>query len=186
MKDVIKNIPEIIIKQSENWVRDFIVAHNICPFAGQPLKQNNIHYKVFQGDDLERALVEFIQLCEHLDEEKRIGTALFIFADSLKDFNCYLDILDVANSLLEQQGYEGVYQIASFHPDYCFDGIADGDASHFTNRSPYPMFHIISEQSLEEALKNFPHPEKIPQRNIEYCRRLGSKKLAQILTACFK
>jgi hypothetical protein len=86
----------------------------------------------------------------------------------------------MAESLLTEQGYEGTYQLASFHPDYCFDGENKLDPANYTNRSPYPMLHLIRESSLEKALKSFPHPELIPQRNIKLTRKMGINKIQAI------
>ena len=176
--------PELVIQQTRAWVSDFIVAHNICPFARKELEHGGIHYEVFQEHRVEDTLTGFIELCQLLDKNGDIGTALFILPSSFIGFNDYLDLLDMANAFLIKQGYEGVYQLASFHPDYCFEGVDCDDASHYTNRSPYPMLHIIREDALEKALEKYPNPETIPERNITYCRKLGSDALAKILQGC--
>jgi hypothetical protein len=121
-----------------------------------------------------------------LDKDTDTETVLFIFAEAFRDFNDYLDLLDLANSLLQKQGYESVYQLASFHPYYCFQGVDIDDASHYTNRSPYPMLHIIGEAQLEKVLENYPNPETIPERNITYCQKLGVEALDSILRGCTK
>jgi len=90
-----------------------------------------------------------------------------------ENFDDYLDFLEISNQLLIDQGYEGVFQLASFHPDYCFADTSPDDPANYTNRSPWPMLHIIREASLEQVLQNYPNPEDIPQRNIDYCRQLG-------------
>ena len=87
--------------------------------------------------------------------------------------------------MLIEQGYEGVYQLASFHPDYCFDGAKRNDAANYTNRSPYPMLHLLRETSLEQAIRSYPHPENIPQRNIELTQELGLAKMQVLLAACY-
>lgn len=175
---------ELVIQQTKAWVSDFIVAHNICPFARKELERDGIHYEVYQGNNIEAALSGLIEICQQLDEDGNIGTVLFILPASFVDFNGYLDLLDMANELLLQKGYEGVFQLASFHPDYCFEGVESDDASHYTNRSPYPMLHIIREAELEKALEKHPNPETIPERNIAYCQKLGSETLANILRSC--
>jgi hypothetical protein len=82
------------------------------------------------------------------------------------------------------QGYEGIYQLASFHPQYCFAEADSQDAANYTNRSPYPMLHLIRERSIESALQHFPHPESIPERNIQLTRQLGLAKMQALLAAC--
>ena len=175
---------ELVIQQTRSWVSDFVVAHNICPFARKELERGGIHYEVCQEEQVEAALSGLIEMCQRLDEKSSMGTILFILPASFLNFNDYLDLLDMANDLLFQQGYEGVYQLASFHPDYCFEDVDRDDASHYTNRSPYPMLHIIREAELEKILEKYPNPEAIPERNIAYCRDLGSDALVNILQAC--
>ncbi|MEP1552769.1 DUF1415 domain-containing protein, partial [Paraglaciecola sp.] len=89
------------------------------------------------------------------------------------DFDKYLDLVDGANEFIERGGYGGLYQIATFHPDYCFDGEKSNDAANYTNRSPYPILHLLREASLEQVLKNYPNPENIPDNNITKARELG-------------
>ena len=153
---------ETIVLQTKAWVKEFIVAHNICPFARKEFEAESILYDVYGGSDLEGALVCLIELCRKMDGDDNIEATLFILPSGFSDFDQYLDLLDVANHLLVQQEYEGIYQLASFHPNYCFEGVDAGDASHYTNRSPYPMLHIIREEQLEKVLERYPNPEEIP------------------------
>ena len=87
----------------------------------------------------------------------------------------------MANELLQQAGLQGVIQIASFHPDYCFDGVPEDDVSHYTNRSPYPMLHFIREAQLTRALENYPQPELIPEKNIRKLQAMGKPALLKLL-----
>ncbi len=170
-----------IINQSKHWVKGFVIKHNICPFAKREYDKDAIHYDMVNNSKLEEQLQAFIQACSQLDEDNSIETTLLIYPKGLDDFDDYLDFLALANQLLEKQGYEGIYQLASFHPDYCFEGIDDNDASNYSNRSPYPMLHLLRENSLEKALANYPDPEAIPQRNIAYLQKLGREQLTQLL-----
>ena len=173
-----------IIKQTQCWLSDFIIKHNICPFAKREFDRDSIHYEVVISDKLENQLQELIYSCEQLDRETEIETSLLILPNGLAGFDNYLDFLELANELMHQQGYEGVYQLASFHPDYCFDGVDVDDASNYTNRSPYPMLHLIREASLEKVLAHYPNPENIPTRNIEYTREIGKESLQILLQSC--
>ena len=83
--------------------------------------------------------------------------------------------------MLQSLDYEGTYQLASFHPDYQFDGCDADDATNFTNRSPYPMLHILREDEVTKALDSYPSPETIPERNKQVCRELGIKALLALL-----
>jgi len=48
------------------------------------------------------------------------------------------------------------------------------------------MIHILREANLEAALKNYPNPKNIPDRNIQLTRDLGLKTMTQLLAECYK
>ncbi len=173
-------------QETENWLRTFIIKYSICPFAKKEHDQNRIRYAVFESGEIENCLENLIRECLFLDNNPEIETSLLIFPKHFIDFDDYLDFLNLAESLMIAQSYEGIYQLASFHPDYCFDGENPNDPANYTNRSPYPMLHLIREQSLEQALNTFSQPENIPNRNIRLTREMGLKKLQAILKNCYK
>lgn len=177
-----------ILRTTQNWLTSFIIAYNICPFAQREQQRNSIRYQISDTDNLEQALHDLMQECAYLDEHPATETTLLIFATGFKDFDDYLDLVAIAEHLLADQAYEGVYQLASFHPDYCFasdDNNNDQqDPANYTNRSPYPMLHIIREASIERALAHYPDPENIPTRNIKLTRELGLEKLQPLLADC--
>ena len=172
-----------IIKAIQKWLTAFIIPYSICPFAKYVHEAGSIRYRVLKYDKIEDALVELIAECRYLDKEPSLETTLLILAGSRIQFDDFLDLTAMAEQLLLDQGYEGVYQLASFHPDYCFAGEDENDPANYTNRSPYPMLHIIRETSIEQALKTYPSPELIPERNIELTRKLGLEKIRTILSA---
>lgn len=92
----------------------------------------------------------------------------------------------MANELIDVQGYEGIYQLASFHPDYCFNGEEQSDASNYTNRSPYPTLHILRESTMEAAIASHPDADAIPARNIAFCQKKGNQFFAELLASCMK
>ena len=100
-----------------------------------------------------------------------VETVIVIYPTGLESFFDYLDFLETANELLIEEGYEGTYQLASFHPDYCFDEVKQDDPSNYTNRSPYPILHILREASLERVLQSYKEPESIPENNINLARK---------------
>ena len=172
------------IKHTQCWLDSVIIKHNICPFAKKERDNKSIFFCVDEHYEINQALEHLLVECERLDTQPEIETTLFILAHLCEDFNDYLDFLALANELLIEQDYEGVYQLASFHPDYCFAQSDENDPANYTNRSPYPTLHLIREQSLENALKNYPNPEQIPERNIQYCQLLGLKKMQEMLNKC--
>ena len=167
------------------WLKTVVIEHAICPFAKRELERGSIRFIVNRDTSFEHCLLSIIDECEQLDSDDSIETTLLIYADAFKEFDDYLDFLELAQTLLLDQGYEGIYQLASFHPDYCFDGSTSDDAANYTNRSPYPMLHLLREASIEQALDTYPQPETIPQRNIDVTRRLGLAKMQTLLASCY-
>ncbi|MEP3888925.1 MAG: DUF1415 domain-containing protein [Hellea sp.] len=175
-----------LINHTKKWLTSVVIGHNFCPFAKREYEADTIHYAVVEATDLEGQLKQIILHCAALDNDETRETSLLIFPKALSQFETYLDMLGVAASLLKDQGYEGIYQLASFHPEYLFAGVRPDDASHFTNRSPYPMVHILREASVEAALYKYPNPEKIPERNINLTQELGAATMRALLAACYK
>ncbi len=174
------------VSATVKWLKTFIIEFNICPFASQVESQNSIRFQLVKETDVEKRLTAVIAEYDFLDSHPETATTLVIFSNGLSCFNEYLDFFDISQQLLIQRGYEGVYQLASFHPDYCFAGSHQDDAANFTNRSPFPMLHIIREESIEKALQHYPNPEQIPDRNIELTRQLGLETLKKIFAECIK
>ena len=174
-----------IINQTKKWLLDVIIEHSICPFAKREYDKHSIHYEIIEAADMQTQLEQLILQCEALDNDASKETALLIFPQALNNFDDYLDLLEISMKLLEKQGYEGIYQLASFHPNYQFEGAKIDDPSNYTNRSPYPMLHILREASLETSLKNYPNPESIPERNIQLTTDLGITKMKKMLSDCY-
>lgn len=172
---------ETIIQQTKQWLKNIVIGLNFCPFAKPVFEKEKIHYQVSSATSLENCLQELISEAERLDEQEELETTLLIFAECMQDFDDFLDLLEIANDLMEAQGYQGVYQLASFHPDYCFLGSTADDPANYTNRSPYPMLHLIRELSLELALDSYPEPEAIPDTNIQVAQDLGLDKMQELL-----
>lgn len=163
------------------WVERFVITHNVCPFARREFVNETIRFVEVGAVTWEPALEAMVDECRRLDATPGIETTLMVLRPGLEDFDDYLDFLDVAEALLVEQGYEGIYQLASFHPDYCFDGAAADDPANFTNRSPWPLLHLLRESGLEQALAHYPDPEAIPERNIDRMREIGTEQLAKEL-----
>jgi hypothetical protein len=167
------------------WLKSVIIEYGICPFAKRELERGSIHFSINHDTKTEQCLLHLMLECDRLDSEPGIETTLLIYADAFAAFDDYLDFVEIAESLLTEQGYEGTYQLASFHPDYCFQGSDPNDAANYTNRSPYPMLHLLRESSIENAVASHPDPKSIPQHNIELTRNLGLAKVQALLTACY-
>jgi len=174
-----------VINATRKWVEDVVVGYNLCPFAKRELVKNRVRFTVTNAgneDDLLQALHAELQ---RLEDEPEIETTLLIHPDVLQDFYAYNEFLDAADALLAYLELEGVYQIASFHPDYQFAETELGAAENYTNRSPYPMLHLLREASLEAAIDGYPDVDGIPDRNIALMNELGAEKMRAVLAGCF-
>jgi hypothetical protein len=112
-------------------------------------------------------LGEFSKVCNQLIEDETIETSLIILPEHFDDFEQYLDMIDLCEQLLIMENLEGVFQVASFHPQYLFAGSDESDASNYTNRSPFPMIHILREDSLTTAIDKHVDVDSIPENNIK-------------------
>lgn len=174
----------LVIKQTRSWVKTVIIDLNFCPFARRVFEAESIHYPVITDPKLDACLYALIDECLYLDKNQNIETSLIMFSHAFTAFDNFLDFIEIANTLLIDRGYEGIYQLAHFHPHYCFADVTDNDASNYTNRSPWPMLHLIRESSLEQALEKYPDPENIPERNIKLAREKGSDQMQTLLDTC--
>ncbi|MBL4608982.1 MAG: DUF1415 domain-containing protein [Pseudomonadales bacterium] len=174
--------PKIIVA---NWVETVVVGLNLCPFAKQEVVKNRLRYSLSDAEDWDALISSLKSELLLLVSDKTIETTLLIHPKVLQDFFEYNQFLETANTLLLQLELEGLIQIASFHPDYQFAGTEPGDAENYTNKSPFPMLHLIREESLEKAILNYPDSDLIPEKNIEKVQDLGRKKMAALLQACF-
>lgn len=170
-----------IIKTTQDWLAKFIIEYNICPFAKQVYDKQGIRYIVTDAVKLEEILAALLAEFNHLDQTPATATTLLILKSAVKKFDDYLDLLEIANQLVIDFDYEGKYQLASFHPQYCFANTQPDAVENFTNRSPFPMLHILREADIEAVLKNYPNPELIPERNIQQMQKIGLSTIQAIL-----
>ncbi len=165
------------IQQTQNWVSDIVIGLNLCPFASSVFTANRIDYRIASDNNIESHLQQLAECFITLNKQTEIETSLLIFSDAYPSFDDYLDLLELGNQLLEALNYSGIYQLASFHPDYCFEGSKETDASNFTNRSPYPMLHILRESSIEQAISNYPNIDDVPENNIKKLQEIGYQEM---------
>ena len=175
---------ELIINQTKKWIKDVVVGCNFCPFAAREIKQNTIHYEVEDSIETEACLQAFLNECNRLDVGKNIETSLLIFPNAFRRFDNFLDVVSLAENLLEQESYEGIYQVAGFHPLYCFANVPIDDAANYTNRSVYPMLHLLREERIEQALLRYSSPNAIPENNIKFACEKGVAYMKMLRDAC--
>ncbi|MGC8120266.1 DUF1415 domain-containing protein [Marinobacter sp. VGCF2001] len=173
-----------VISATRKWVEDVVVGYNLCPFAKRELVRNRVRFVVSEAETEDELLQALHSELQRLEDEPEIETTLLIHPGVLQDFGPYNEFLDAADGLLVYLELEGVYQIASFHPDYQFEGTGPDAAENYTNRSPFPMLHLLREASLEAAIDSYPDVDGIPRRNIELMNKLGSEKMRGILRSC--
>ena len=175
-----------IISATRNWVDTVVVGLNFCPFAKRELAKGSVRFTVCEATNEEFLLQYLQQELQRLDNEPDLETTLLIHPYALGDFMRYNEFLEQANGLLAVLEREGVYQVASFHPHYQFAGTGPDDAENYTNRSPYPMLHLLREASLEVAIDHYPNVDDIPDRNIELTQKLGVQNMRALLARCLE
>jgi uncharacterized protein len=175
---------ELVIQQTKKWIYDVVIGCNFCPFASQVVKRDTVFYKVETSTEAQSCLQAFLQELARLDNDITIETSFLIFPNNFKPFDAYLDLVSDAEKILKQKGYNGIYQLASFHPTYRFADAPDNDAANYTNRSVYPMLHLLRESSIDRALEQYEHPENIPERNISFAREKGMVYMKMLRDNC--
>lgn len=169
------------IAATELWLEEIVVGLNLCPFAKHAL--GSIEFCLSEARDEQHLLVDLEQACFKLKDDSSVETLLLIHPDVLQGFDAYNQFLAYVDSLLKAMQLEGEIQVASFHPDYQFADTDFDSAENFTNRSPFPMLHLLREASVERAIHSYTDIDTIPQRNIERMQELGSAYLKSRLLA---
>jgi hypothetical protein len=166
---------DAIVARTRRWIERAVIGLDLCPFAGRPYRAGTVGYVVSAARDAD-------ELARDLETELRrfaatppteLETTLLIHPHALEDFLAYNDFLDVAEALLESLDLADDIQIASFHPDYRFADAAPDAIENYTNRSPYPLLHLLRCASVERAIAAFGDTARIYEANITALRRLG-------------
>lgn len=155
------------------WLDRVVIGENLCPFAKAPRARDQVRLVLINDSGVKDILINIAKECDYLHANPSTETTLIGLSKGLADFYDYLDTLELAQQLLCDIGYEGVFQLASFHPAYLFEGEAADATSHYTNRAPVPLFHLIREESITKALAFVEDPNDIVVRNIEHANKLG-------------
>jgi hypothetical protein len=176
-----------VIGDVARWLNEVVIGLNLCPFSGKPTLENRVRFFVSAATDDEKLLQDLQQEMELLDQKpaSEIETTLVIVPHHLQDFFDYNQFLNWTNQLLKRNRWVGVYQLATFHPQYCFAHVEPDDAENLTNRAPYPILHIIREASLEKALEYFADVEEIPEVNKARVESLSSEEKQKLFPYLF-
>ena len=167
---------EYVTAVTRAWLEEAVIGLNLCPFADSVHRNNQIAYHVSQAKEVARLMDDLIEAIEALmkADPEEIDTALLIHPHVLKDFERYNEFITWTTDFLEESGLESVLQIASFHPDYQFAGTSADDITNCTNRSPFPMLHLLREASVDAALIALPDAAQMVEKNLDTLRDLGS------------
>lgn len=172
-----------IVDAVRNWLLRAVIGLNLCPFAKSVHVKDQIRFAVCRAQDeagVAQALEGELQWLAHTDASQT-DTTLLILPCALADFHAYNDFLGTADKLIKRLRLRGVLQVASFHPDYQFAGTAPDDIENYTNRSPFPILHVLREESIERTLAAYPDPDDIYERNQNTLRRLGREGWLRLL-----
>jgi len=158
-----------------------VIAMNLCPFAKPRFVQDSIHYCYSEATGEESLLEALADELIYLESTPDISTSLLIHPHALSNFSVFNQFLQLAEQLLEMSGYAGVYQVVGFHPQFQFADTDKDDVGNYTNRSPFPMLHILREAEVTAAIEQHPNIEEIPIQNITTMKHHGIKKLHKLL-----
>jgi hypothetical protein len=178
--------PEKVIAETRAWVDRAVIGLNLCPFAKAVQVKDQVRYVASDAQDPDALLATLGDEMHRLvaTDASAVDTTLVIHPLVLDDFLDFNDFLEIADHLLEQLGYEGVLQVASFHPRFQFAGTRPDDPGNATNRSPYPTLHLLREESVERAVAAFPDAGTIYEKNIRTLESLGTAGYAALLAQC--
>ena len=168
---------------TQRWIEQFVIAENLCPFAAPVLQKRQLRIAVSAIADATKLAVVVLDELNLLQRapESELATSVLVLPYALADFEDYLDFVALAQELLEACELDGIVQIATFHPQYCFADATSDDVANYTNRAPFPMLHFLRESVLTRALENYSQAESIPERNVEHLRALGLPRVQQLL-----
>lgn len=156
-----------------------VVVLNLCPFSCSVIAQDQVYYAICDATTDAQLKQFYVNELQRLlgANENDVATSLLMFTQGLEEFDDYLALLDWFQELLEKAELTEHVQLASFHPQYQFEGVAANDLSHFTNRAPYPTIHLLRQDQVTKALAHVLDPEKIYLDNIKTLNKLGRQKV---------
>ena len=169
-----------IIPSVKHWLESAVIGLKLCPFAKKIYDNEHIRYAVSESSSIDELILELHDELLFLDENPSTETTLLIIHQQLDDFDSFNQALNHVDDLLEAYDWVGIFQIASFHPQYQFSGTEIDDRENWTNRSPYPILHLLRESSLELVINEYPSIEEIPENNIRTMNTLSTQKLIEI------
>ena len=188
------------VLQTNKWVQQVVVGWTLCPWAAAAIDQEALQILACPGLDQKdfdarvRQGIERIRSWHDAQEndgqvpltdgtvQSHAPTIMLVFTEAFQsDFLAFLDYTHRAERIIRKLHCTGIVQIATFHPHYVFDGAEPDDVSNFTNRSPYPVLHLLSELDVENCVSSYPDPDKVWQRNMSLLSRMGKEAIQDAL-----
>ncbi len=171
---------DAILSNVNTWVETMVIGLELCPFAPKVLASGELKLKICDSSDLEAVLAALIEEAETVLNAGGDTTTLLILPAGYSDFDDYLDLLAMAEELLVLQKLDSAMQLASFHPQYVFEGSDESDPANYSNRSPYPILHLLQEVSVTRGIDHYPDIEKLATRNIATLENIGLEAIVAL------
>lgn len=164
-------------KATRHWIENFVIRHNLCPFAAGPMRLQRVRFAEAPSNDFDALIRHYLEEALYLTEvpATEVMTSLIIYPDALADFEDFLDFKVAVEDINEQAGLPAIIQLAHFHPQYRFAGVPADDPANATNRSPFPVLQLLRVDEMSKAIDAFPDVENIPDRNIALLRKLAQE-----------
>lgn len=168
-----------VLQHTKTWVQSFVIGYGLCPFAMRPFQEDRIRYVLVEGSRVEELVEMTFKECLKLQNttSEVLETTIIVHPNLLTDFLDYISIVEQMQEDLEQLNLDGIIQLATFHPAYQFAETEVDAPENFTNRSPYPMIHLLRAESVERAIAAHPDTAQIPVENIKMMNRIGHEQL---------
>ena len=183
------------ITKTKEWIERLIIGLDLCPFAKFPFREGLIHYETSDSDEFKSMMAELVELVQKLattksksdldDKSAVLSNAFIIYTEDVS-FGFLLDLEYSFLGLLEDAGLDTKFQTVVFHPEFKYEGEEENAHGNFTNRSPYPMIHILRAEEVAEAIEKTPHVDMIPEINAAKLDKLALKKISEVFESNFE
>ena len=174
------------IESTQLWINKMVVGLGLCPFASKVMTQNEILFSATSSSDFKTLTTLLIQQAEHiLNDNNKESTAIIVIEKGLESFLDYLELIHQLEDYLEENKLAEDIQIASFHPEYQFAETKTTDITNYTNRSPYPLIHLLKCEDVTAAIESHPDIHSVPTDNIMKLKAMTLDSLA-VVYAGFK
>lgn len=167
---------ETVLADTRHWIEKAVIGLNLCPFARSVYVKNQVRIVVSSARHLDAFLDELDRELDLLQATPadEIDTTLLVHPTLFPDFEVFNDFHNVVDDVVAEHELDGVIQVASFHPQFQFEGTTPDDVTNCTNRAPYPTLHLLREDSVERAVaSDAGNAEQIVERNLQTLRDLG-------------